>query len=218
MAARLERPDVHDRGLQAFRVQLADGGPGRFGPAGPAPGYGDRPPERRRLVSRRQRRAAVHVRPLETAGDGDAEPLRAGFRRQSRFQGRLRIPDRQQPVRRQRQFRTYPLSGRQRERPSVQRGPRHAVQRSRRGRNRLRQPEPAPRGVHPGHMAPDRPAVAEPGRPLRAAAHLFPGRRIRSLPGRFLSRRDHRRPHERRLEYLGAAAGSDVRAGAAAPC
>ena len=46
------RPDVHDRGVQAFRVQLADGAPGRSGPAGAASGYGHRPPERRRLVSR----------------------------------------------------------------------------------------------------------------------------------------------------------------------
>ena len=35
MAARLERPDVHDHGLQAFRVQLADGAADRSGAAAP---------------------------------------------------------------------------------------------------------------------------------------------------------------------------------------
>ena len=65
MAARLERPDVHDRGLQAFRVPLADGAAGRPGPTAPAPGYRDRPPERCQLVPGRQRLAAVHIRPLK---------------------------------------------------------------------------------------------------------------------------------------------------------
>ncbi len=62
-----------------------------------AHGHGDGPPQRRGVVSRCQRVTAVHVRPMEAAGHGQTEPLRARPGRQPRRQGGVRVPDRQQP-------------------------------------------------------------------------------------------------------------------------
>ena len=186
--------------------------PGRK-PAAPRHRHGT--PERGRLVPRRQRRAAVHVRPLEAAGDGEREPLRARLRRQPRPEDRLRVPDRQRPVRVQCQLRARPLSRRQREPAAAPRRPGHAVQHAGRGRDRVRQPEPAPRGVLPGHVAPRGTADAEPGSPLRAAAHVLSGCRFEPALRRLLPDRGGRRPDERHLEHVGAAARADVRAGPA---
>ena len=52
---------------------------------------------------------------VEAAGHGEPEPLRARFRRQPRSEGGLRVPDRQQPLRGERQLRANPLSRRQRQ-------------------------------------------------------------------------------------------------------
>ena len=212
VAAHLERPDLHDNGGEALRVRLADGAAGR--PRGPAaaPRHRDRAPERRRLVPGRRRRAAVHVRPLEAAGDGRHEPLRSRLRRQPRSQDRLRVPDRQRPVRVERQLRARPLPRRQRERPAVPRGPDHAVQHAGRGRDSVRQPQPAPRGVLPGHLAPHRAADAEPGGALRAAAHVLPRRAIEPALRRLLPDRGDHRADQRRLEHVGAPPRADVRA------
>lgn len=62
-------------------------------------------------------------------------------------------------------------------------------------------------GVRPGRLATGGLAVAEPGRPLRAVAHL--------LAGRLFPQRHCRRSDEYRLEHLGAAARAGVPAGVA---
>ena len=54
VAARMVRPDVHDRGGQALRLRVADGAAGRPCAAPAAPRQRHRPPARRGVVSRRQ--------------------------------------------------------------------------------------------------------------------------------------------------------------------